>query len=84
MSIGADRGQSSLLRCGCFGILPWEPWLERWKKDLAGVFWILEEEENLDDDDPALGRTPRFSWLSTWCKASRSLPSRAGRFCSFR
>jgi hypothetical protein len=78
MSTGASRGQSSLLRFGCFEILPWDPWLERWKNDLAGVFWFMEEEEeNLDDDEPALGRTSRLSWLSTSSEASRSLPSTA-------
>ena len=61
MSTGAGQGQSSLLRFGCFRVKPWDPWLERWKNDLAGVFWFMEEDENLDDDEPALGRTSRLS-----------------------
>jgi len=78
MSTGASRGQSSLLRFGCFEILPWDPWLEWWKNDLAGVFWFMEEEEeSLDEDERALGRTSRLSWLSTSSEASRSLPSTA-------
>jgi len=85
MSTGANRGQSFLLQFNYFGILPWEPWLERWKNDLAGVFWLKEEEkDSLDGDEPALGRTSILSWLSTSCEAPRSLLSTAGSRCTFR
>lgn len=30
--------------------IPTEPWNERWKNDLAGVFWLSEEEEYKSED----------------------------------